>query len=93
MHANISYLARALNAWCTDAARRLHMREQLLGALQHWSSCMIGRAFGVWRDWALRRAALLRRAKGFVAILLGRSLAWAFYKLRWAVEQRVRVVG
>jgi hypothetical protein len=39
-------------------------------------------AFGWWKEWALTRAALHRRARAYVAALLGREMAWAFGKLR-----------
>ena len=44
-------------------------------------------AFAWWKEWALRRAALHRRARGYMAALMGRDMAWAFCMLRCAAAR------
>ncbi len=84
MFHTVSRLDGAFKSWRTEAARRARLRAALVAALTHWSQLSAAKAFAWWKEWALARAALHRRARAYLAALLDRSAAWAFCMLRCA---------
>jgi hypothetical protein len=78
----VAWQHQVVAAWHAHAGRATRLRQLLAGAVQRWSQSATSRAFEQWKAWALHRAALHRRMRGLMSLLTGRSLQWAFLKLR-----------
>lgn len=73
---------QVLNAWRSEAVRRLRLHSLLGAAVQCWSQLTVSRAFQQWKDWALHQASLQRRMRAVVSMMMGRTLQWAFCMMR-----------
>lgn len=81
-HSTVRRQQQVLAAWRAGAAARARLRRLLAGSVQRWSQLAVSRAFMQWKDWALSKASLHRRARALLSLLSGRTLAWAFCMLR-----------
>jgi hypothetical protein len=89
VYCTVSRLEGSLKGWRAEAARRTRLRGALVSALLHWSHLSAAKAFAWWKEWALSRAALHRRARAYLAALTGREMAWAFCMLRCAGVEKL----
>lgn len=86
LHSVVTRQEKVLAVWHAEAALRVRLRELLGSAVLRWSQLSVSRAFEKWKDWALRQASLQRRMRTVMSRLMGRTLHWAFYMMRWVLQ-------
>jgi hypothetical protein len=82
LHSLITRQHQIFAAWRAEATRRMHLRQLLTGSLQRWAHLTLARAVEQWKDWALQKASLHRRARMVMALMAGRTQHWALCMLR-----------
>ncbi|KAG1659453.1 hypothetical protein FOA52_007923 [Chlamydomonas sp. UWO 241] len=86
-------LGSAFYAWHAGKQRGLVKRAKMSLALLRWSHATLFKAFSWWRDSSLYKVSLQRRATAYLALLLGRAAAFAFYMLRANAVRKMKSRG
>jgi hypothetical protein len=71
-----------MDCWRAAAGHKLGRRAALYAAVTHFVKGAMAKAFLSWREWALHRAGLQRKARAYLSLLSGRQQGWAFAMLR-----------